>query len=334
MTSRAYTFTIFFPSEDNGAALAEAFTELPPKARYMVWQLEATQEGRPHWQGYLQCTDALRMAAVKKMHPLFAKAHLEKAKGTAQQNYDYCTKDESRLAGPWFLGEMVTQGMRKDTFAEVIRYITENTTTMAELLDLFPVAVNRDYQKVQQALQRYTYIPPEPEHFVPRPWQQRVVQMLEGEPDQRHIIWVTDTAGGQGKSHLARHLTDSMKAISLSGQTKDMAFMYMAEMAPIAIFDISRAAVEYSDHIYSFAEKLKDGICINVKYQSMSMRIRPPHVICFSNQTWNRSKWTHDRVIEVDLSHSVWHTDISPLTPQNSADFDQLISQLPLDAFW
>lgn len=40
--------------------------------------------------------------------------HYEKAKGSAQQNSDYCSKSASRVAGPWMIGTMPTQGKRTD----------------------------------------------------------------------------------------------------------------------------------------------------------------------------------------------------------------------------
>ena len=44
-----------------------------------------------------------------------------------------------------------------------------------------------------------------------------------------------------------------------------MAYMY--ESQPIAIFDITRAAAEHSDHIYTMAEKLKNAWHKSTKYE-------------------------------------------------------------------
>ncbi len=121
--------------------------------------------------------------------------------------------------------------------------------------------------------------------------------MLAGEPDDRTIIWVTDPQGGSGKSRLARHLIMEHGACLLGGRVQDMAYQYDNER--IVIFDVSRAQAEYSDHLYTMAEALKNGTLVSTKYESEMKLFGPPHVIFFCNFSWNRDKWTGDRVREV-----------------------------------
>jgi len=40
--------------------------------------------------------------------------HLTPARGTDEQNRAYCTKDASRVDGPWEIGDMASQGTRTD----------------------------------------------------------------------------------------------------------------------------------------------------------------------------------------------------------------------------
>lgn len=64
--------------------------------KYFICQLErAPNTGQIHWQGFLICHAPQRMAAIKKMLGS-QQVHLEVARGTSKQNYDYCTKEESR----------------------------------------------------------------------------------------------------------------------------------------------------------------------------------------------------------------------------------------------
>lgn len=83
---------------------------------YAVWQLEkcpTTQ--RAHWQGYVQCRRKLRLNGVKRLFPDHPTVHLDGAKGSAEQNIAYCSKEESRLAGPFFFGDSpVSSGQRSD----------------------------------------------------------------------------------------------------------------------------------------------------------------------------------------------------------------------------
>lgn len=104
--SRNWTFTINNPTELLDFELPEF-----EKLRYAVYQLE--QADTPHFQGYFQWTMQMRLAALKKL-PGFERAHFEVARGSPQQNTEYCTKEDTRLEGPWIFGESTTQGKRSD----------------------------------------------------------------------------------------------------------------------------------------------------------------------------------------------------------------------------
>jgi len=88
---------------------------LPVGVRFLVYQEERGAEGTAHLQGYIYFSGATRMSQIKNMEfktpegasvfP-FRGAHLEAAKGSPEQNVAYCTKAETRVAGPWTLGEV------------------------------------------------------------------------------------------------------------------------------------------------------------------------------------------------------------------------------------
>lgn len=65
-----------------------------------AWQLEMGQNGVVHWQGVL-VTKRMDLSALSKVSWL-RRAHLERAKGTARQCFDYATKEDTRLEGPFF----------------------------------------------------------------------------------------------------------------------------------------------------------------------------------------------------------------------------------------
>jgi hypothetical protein len=87
------------------------------KATYCVFQLEKGESGTPHYQLYIRFKNAVGLDTCKKRLILHG-WHLEQAKGNAEQNKKYCTK-EPRVAGPWEFGEMPQQGKRSDIQAAI-----------------------------------------------------------------------------------------------------------------------------------------------------------------------------------------------------------------------
>jgi len=81
---RNYCFTINNYSEEEFNALKEI------KCQYLVCGKEIGEQGTPHLQGYVYFKGPKTLACASKCLP---RAHLEPAKGTADQNYAYCTKE-------------------------------------------------------------------------------------------------------------------------------------------------------------------------------------------------------------------------------------------------
>lgn len=114
--TRSWLFTLNNPTslivldEDKVSAL---------KILYLVYQKEVGAQGTPHLQGYVYFQNPVRMvgckAALVALSDDTAKgAHLEVARGTAQQNRDYCTKVDTRVEGPFEYGVIPKQGSRSD----------------------------------------------------------------------------------------------------------------------------------------------------------------------------------------------------------------------------
>lgn len=81
-------------------------------ARYAVYQEEMGENGTHHLQGYIEMPKPVRFTHFDKW---LAGAHFEIAHGTPQQCIDYCTKEDTRVGGPYSFGRRgVTQGQRSD----------------------------------------------------------------------------------------------------------------------------------------------------------------------------------------------------------------------------
>lgn len=82
------------------------------KAVYCIYQLEkAPDTGRLHLQGFIQFKNALTASALKE---LFPGAHIELCTSSEKSNTRYCSKNQSRIAGPWLFGKPTSQGKRTD----------------------------------------------------------------------------------------------------------------------------------------------------------------------------------------------------------------------------
>lgn len=69
---------------------------------YAIWQREIGESGTEHIQGYIAFVDQLRFNAVKELCP---EAHWEVRKGTHTQAKQYSSKEDTREAGPWTIGD-------------------------------------------------------------------------------------------------------------------------------------------------------------------------------------------------------------------------------------
>ena len=85
-------------------------------ARYVIWQVEQGAAGTYHLQGYVEFHETKRMPAVKNWVGDNT-VHLETRCGTREEARDYCKKDDTRVEGPWELGDFGAggQGRRSDS---------------------------------------------------------------------------------------------------------------------------------------------------------------------------------------------------------------------------
>lgn len=105
--SRRWCFTINNPESD------DLFVALPAGVRYVIWQRERGAEGTEHLQGYVVFSNARALVGVKKL--LGERAHCEISRGSDEQCVAYCSKEDTRVRGPFSFGERMSgQGKRTD----------------------------------------------------------------------------------------------------------------------------------------------------------------------------------------------------------------------------
>ncbi len=114
--SRNWCFTINNPTNEWTKELQALTNHI--EFRYVVCQLERGEKGTPHLQGYIQFNKQFRGSAIKKLHKT---AHWEAAKGSLEDNNNYCTKLETRIEGPFKLGLPKQAGRRTDIEEAITR---------------------------------------------------------------------------------------------------------------------------------------------------------------------------------------------------------------------
>ncbi len=151
--SRAWCFTA--NSDPRGELLAER------NIRYAIWQHERAPTTRhEHWQGYLQLREHKTLHWCQlKLGPW----HFEKARGTLEANQKYCSKVDTRIDGPWSMGEPTRgQGARSD-LAGIAASIVEQFRPLREIAYDAPsqyVRYHRGFRALQDAV-----FPPEERKF-------------------------------------------------------------------------------------------------------------------------------------------------------------------------
>lgn len=101
----SWCFTINNPTDDDDPLQWEG-------VKYCIYQEEKGDNDTKHYQGYVEWSKPKRLTAVKKIN---ARAHWEPRKGTAEQAIAYCSKEDTRVDGPWEKGaKSAGPGFRTD----------------------------------------------------------------------------------------------------------------------------------------------------------------------------------------------------------------------------
>ena len=138
-----------------------------------------------------------------------------------------------------------------------------------------------------------------PDQFYP--WQRKVYNIVNQEPDERSIHWIHEPYGNIGKSAFIKYLVVHEDAIFCAGsKTSDIINqVYNAFQANKAIHCILWDLPRSSQGKISFnaIESLKNGLIANTKYETGQAAFNSPHIFIFSN---------HEPVNTDDLSQDRW----------------------------
>lgn len=130
---RVWCFTLNNPTLDEIDKIDASFKV---NAKKWVFAKEVGASGTPHLQGYVEFNGPKRLAGAKAC--ISERAHVERAKGNAAQNYAYCTKEV-------FGGQLWEKGF-PPARAKVLSPITTPRPFQKKILDM--VAQKPDDRKI------------------------------------------------------------------------------------------------------------------------------------------------------------------------------------------
>lgn len=131
--SRGYVFTLNNYTE-NDLVEVQALAET---ARYLIFGREVGESGTPHLQGFVYYSNARSWRSVKKY---LKRAHIKNARGSPQQNIDYCSKQGNVQE----FGDRPKMGDRTDI--EECKIVVQQTSSMKAVVE-----VARSLQGVKMA---------------------------------------------------------------------------------------------------------------------------------------------------------------------------------------
>lgn len=267
---------------------------------YGQGQLEkCPSTGRTHLQAFCWVKDKTTITGMKKKYsskhwyPYKDQVHWIVADGTVEDNETYTSKSQTAIPGTlrtWGTRPSVGQGARSDIMSAWNAF---RVGGVQRVLAEHPAMWLRYSTGFIRAAALLAVPTPMPSPTTWREWQDGLLKELEGKPDDRKIIWYYDQSGAAGKSTIVRYVCTNSKGIMLEGKVADMAYAYNGER--VVFFDVARTQADNMDHLYSFAEKLKNGMVSSPKYESRTKFFDPPHVVFMANSLPDYSKWSSDR---------------------------------------
>lgn len=170
---RRVSFTYF---KDDLPSWEELKSKFPHD--FIIGQIEkCPTSGRNHWQGYVRLAKQFRINGLKKLLP---GAHFENAKGTEAQNITYCSKEDTRVSGPYESGDRQKAGKRKDL--DTVREMVKAGKRLRDIAE-----VVKSYQGLKFA-ESYIKLQAAPEREPP------LVYWLHGETGAGKTRWVHERA--------------------------------------------------------------------------------------------------------------------------------------------
>lgn len=236
------------------------------------WQLERGESQTQHIQFVVQFKNQKDFSVLKACWP---RAHFEISRNPLA-SYNYCRKEESRVAGPWQFGDWNVnakkRGRSNDAQSDI--WLSQNAEDILGQRELYE-------------------------------WQRDFEELYESEPDDRHIYWFSDLHGGKGKTWMARYMVVKHRPniLMVNGKAGDMKYAVASHLRThqtlkMIIVNVPRSTAEVAiPSLVAGVEQLKDGIFFSSKYESVMVVFKHVHVCVFANILPPDGLLSEDRLI-------------------------------------
>lgn len=298
--AKRWVFTLNNPSEDESFFLALHGVETNNDEgyfKYLIFGRETGESGTPHLQGFFVLKNKERLTTIKRI-PGFARCHLEVSRGTFKQASDYCKKD----------GDFDEYGTPPPApgnaahFEQLREWVAAQETcpTIRDVWDAFPTLAARYRAACLECIAFFGKRPTLVDGHL-RLWQHRLDGIVNGEADDRRVIFVVDPEGNKGKSWLVRYWISTRESTQFMsvGKRDDLAYAVSCDTS-LFVFDIPRGHMQYVQ--YGFFEQLKNRVVFSNKYMSQTKILHQvPHVVVFSNEAPDMNALTADRYKVINI---------------------------------
>lgn len=263
--------------------------------KYMIYQKEKcpTTE-KLHYQGFVYFHNKKSKNGAIKLVP---NSHIILCDGTVEQNIAYCSKEESRLGGPWEFGTKPKTSKEKmeplqQLHLEILDYM-KDCKKFTDLL-IHPKYSKYLSGKMEWARSAYHAVrnQVEPLQIELNQWQQQLLHKVATQDTPRTVWWIYDTEGGAGKTRFTKYCRHNFNAFTPQLNHKTASFLY--DRQELVIIDIPR----YTGNElvpYGLIESLKNGYIVSDKYVPIDKEFESPIVIIFSNEYPQIDKLSKDR---------------------------------------
>ncbi|AXH74721.1 MAG: putative viral replication protein [Cressdnaviricota sp.] len=275
--ARHWCFTLNNYTDEHENTAKTAFDS--GRVKFLIYGKEIGASGTPHLQGFVSFGKAVRRS--KAIVDLF-QAHFTVARNIGA-SVEYCKKDGAYTE--FGVSPVVAKptGKRKE-LPLFMADVESGVYDLAKLRKTHPNVLAR-YPRfcLQYVLDHKA--PIEIEDHPLFDWQQQLVEILSGTPENGVVLFYIDEVGGVGKSwfcsYAERFFAQKKKLqVMKCGKRDDMAFE-LRDNNDIIIIDVAKSAAEFLS--YQLLEDIKDGRVFSPKYESYTKRFPPPHLVVFMN---------------------------------------------------